>query len=402
MNIITQRELYWKHMIDRLILFKDTYGHVNVPLRYDDDPALGQWVVNQRILWKKYMIDRSKTISQLDDLTTAKLRALDKVGFCYDIPNHNWYTMFDRLVKYKEQRRRQYLALVSQHVQQIIQKDYEKEEKKRQKNIRYIQNLLLSYQQQLLLLRYQNTLGLADEEAVRIQQEDQRISKTIQSLQQQMDHLKVVYVVPHLSDQEIHSQIEENFDFYFYVPTQDLLHQDLRLWIQTQRQEYSRRKKRQEIQQDTFLERLTALESIGFTWNSSRRKRMIQVGDIHIDWVSTTDPLNAKDMRIPQIRIQASKKPIHGKKIFNEIVSQSPTKEEFTDPKSTVRQKDKWFRGIDESKEFSSISESNEYERDNHRELLVNQQFSLRRWSDDSWSEDDLLALWDEEDELGN
>jgi hypothetical protein len=63
-----------------------------------------------------------------------------------------------------------------------------------------------------------------------------------------------------------------------------------------------------------------------------------------------------------------------------------------------MRQKDKWFRGIDGSKEFSSISKSNEYEKDN-RELLVNQPFSLRRWSDDSWSEDDLLALWDEEEE---
>ena len=210
--ISSHRELYWKQMLDRLILFKETFGHVNVPLRYNDDPSLGQWVVNQRILWKKYMVGRSKTISKHDDLTQAKMAALDSLGFCYDVPTFQWYSMLERLVRYKEQRRKQYLDEATLVIRNQILKEYQREENKRLKNTRSIQKQLLGYQQQLLLLRYQQGLLNKGEDDPRvIQSKDQTISRTIQTLQQQMEQAKISLPLPVISDEEIQRHIEENF-----------------------------------------------------------------------------------------------------------------------------------------------------------------------------------------------
>jgi hypothetical protein len=43
----------WIEMYQRLVSYKEQFGTTAVPYRYNEDPALGQWVKQQRMICKK-------------------------------------------------------------------------------------------------------------------------------------------------------------------------------------------------------------------------------------------------------------------------------------------------------------------------------------------------------------
>jgi hypothetical protein len=89
----------WHAMFERLKEYKEEYGDCLVPQRYEDDPQLGKWVSTQR------------SISSLDD--KAKKERDDKlnsIGFVWSVREAGrsskrdkmWNKKFQRLKKYKQ------------------------------------------------------------------------------------------------------------------------------------------------------------------------------------------------------------------------------------------------------------------------------------------------------------
>jgi Helicase associated domain. len=113
----TQRNDQWKKRFDELVDFKEVYGHCSVPEKYHENQQLGTWVANQRTSYKNFFAGNSGLLeseSQLmmgtctaRGLTKEKIAALESIGFCWDQTTYNWYSMYERLKQYKQQRMQQ-------------------------------------------------------------------------------------------------------------------------------------------------------------------------------------------------------------------------------------------------------------------------------------------------------
>ena len=80
----------WEIMFTTLRLYRDKYGHCNVPDGCVEDPKLGAWVGLQRRLEKKGTLSPNRK-ARLEDL-----------GFIWEARNSVWETMFNQLRRYKE------------------------------------------------------------------------------------------------------------------------------------------------------------------------------------------------------------------------------------------------------------------------------------------------------------
>ena len=54
------QECCWKEKFEYLHIFKETYGHSNVPQRYEYNPGLGAWVGKQRGYFFKSKISKNR------------------------------------------------------------------------------------------------------------------------------------------------------------------------------------------------------------------------------------------------------------------------------------------------------------------------------------------------------
>lgn len=83
----------WEAMFNLLLEYKQKKGDTAVPLKYDIDPELGNWVSNQR---KEH---RMKTLSD------RQTRMLGSIGFAWKVREQDdtWMGFYKRLVAYKEQ-----------------------------------------------------------------------------------------------------------------------------------------------------------------------------------------------------------------------------------------------------------------------------------------------------------
>lgn len=90
---MNQLDLRWEMKFLELKKFKKKYGHCDVPLltikRYK---SLGRWCVCQRLL-------RKFEPGHFDD---DRLRKLDKLGFCWSIPDRAFEKSFARLKRYHQ------------------------------------------------------------------------------------------------------------------------------------------------------------------------------------------------------------------------------------------------------------------------------------------------------------
>jgi hypothetical protein len=133
----TQRRDLWKQRFDELCDFKAVYGHCRVPINYHENRQLGAWVANQRISYKNFMAGMTGGNEHYDEwkdeeiqnafqwkanggvgLTKDKIAALNSIGFVWDQSTFNWYTMYERLKRYKEERR-----LLLQHSDDSVKSD---------------------------------------------------------------------------------------------------------------------------------------------------------------------------------------------------------------------------------------------------------------------------------------
>ncbi len=81
----------WEKMFAALEAFKREHGHTNVPLLYAANPALGNWVRNQR---------RDRKVGR--EIMRSRIARLDSLGFVWGFTSKtDWEDMFAQLVAFK-------------------------------------------------------------------------------------------------------------------------------------------------------------------------------------------------------------------------------------------------------------------------------------------------------------
>ena len=79
----------WQPLLDKLLTFKQVYGHCNVPHPWEEDPLLSQWVVNLRLAQKR--------------LPEQLLEALNGAGFDFALPQISWQQYYQQLERFHHQ-----------------------------------------------------------------------------------------------------------------------------------------------------------------------------------------------------------------------------------------------------------------------------------------------------------
>ena len=117
----TQRNDQWKKRFDELVDFKMVYGHCSVPENYHENRQLGAWVTNQRTSYKNFFAGSTGMgngvgygnheqeqpnvgSNACKGLTREKIAALESIGFCWDQTTYNWYSMYERLKRFKNEQ----------------------------------------------------------------------------------------------------------------------------------------------------------------------------------------------------------------------------------------------------------------------------------------------------------
>eukprot|EP00899_Mesostigma_viride_P010421 jgi/Mesvir1/19380/Mv10419-RA.1 len=81
----------WNTKFRELAEFHTAMGHTDVPLRWEDNPELGRWVVRQRYLMKAGLLE------------PARKQRLSGIDFTWNIWESQWELRFQQLIKYKEE-----------------------------------------------------------------------------------------------------------------------------------------------------------------------------------------------------------------------------------------------------------------------------------------------------------
>eukprot|EP00551_Chaetoceros_affinis_P020374 CAMPEP_0203743264 /NCGR_PEP_ID=MMETSP0092-20131115/59353_1 /ASSEMBLY_ACC=CAM_ASM_001090 /TAXON_ID=426623 /ORGANISM="Chaetoceros affinis, Strain CCMP159" /LENGTH=346 /DNA_ID=CAMNT_0050630559 /DNA_START=33 /DNA_END=1073 /DNA_ORIENTATION=- len=68
----------WETSFKKMLLFKKTFGHCDVPRMYKSDFKLGTWVQTQRTAYRNLSMGRKKIKNAM---TKARIRRLEKIGF---------------------------------------------------------------------------------------------------------------------------------------------------------------------------------------------------------------------------------------------------------------------------------------------------------------------------------
>eukprot|EP00979_Chaetoceros_neogracilis_P002040 scaffold366_cov213-Chaetoceros_neogracile.AAC.2 len=93
----------WNERFEELKSYKQDKGNCNVPIRYKNNPSLGQWVSTQR---QEY---GAKKKGNKTNITAERIKALEEVGFVWSLrdtskmaPRKTWDAHFQSLKDFKE------------------------------------------------------------------------------------------------------------------------------------------------------------------------------------------------------------------------------------------------------------------------------------------------------------
>ena len=85
------RKEAWESRYMELKEFWKQQGHTDVPQDYADNFSLGQWCMNQRIAYKRYLKNEATA------LTPERIKLLEKIDFRWSPREHRWHSMHERL-----------------------------------------------------------------------------------------------------------------------------------------------------------------------------------------------------------------------------------------------------------------------------------------------------------------
>jgi hypothetical protein len=77
--------------------YYEQHGHSNVPEDYVDNAQLGQWSMNQRTAYKRYAQGEPTA------LTADRIQLLEEIDFRWNLREHQWYSMQERLKQYYQE-----------------------------------------------------------------------------------------------------------------------------------------------------------------------------------------------------------------------------------------------------------------------------------------------------------
>jgi Helicase associated domain len=80
----------WEARFIELKDYRDLFGDCDVPDAWRENPQLGKWVMNQRVL------------QHVGKLSPARKLRLDSLGFVWDIKDSNWDARFNELKRYRD------------------------------------------------------------------------------------------------------------------------------------------------------------------------------------------------------------------------------------------------------------------------------------------------------------
>ena len=95
----------WAQRLEELRIFKNQYGHCNVPSRFPDNPELGVWVGTQRTQYKAFMKSKETgTVSQAAGaMNDDRIRLLEELEFNWTIRGVSAQTGLALAMDYAEQ-----------------------------------------------------------------------------------------------------------------------------------------------------------------------------------------------------------------------------------------------------------------------------------------------------------
>lgn len=76
-------QISWDIKYNELCAYHREHGHCDVPTKYKKNQALGRWVSTQRYEFKKYVLGRSK------HMTEDKIRKLNELQFRWEMLQQN-------------------------------------------------------------------------------------------------------------------------------------------------------------------------------------------------------------------------------------------------------------------------------------------------------------------------
>jgi hypothetical protein len=135
------REQCWQAVFQRLVKYKEKFGHVEVPTEYDDGkkPRLGYWVVNQRQAYRTFVMTKGKEGA----MTEERIKQLNSTGFVWQgavKPQHDdlWMANFENLKAFKQKYNSTKVSKLSSGNDDNITKlaSWSKEQKKYRRNNR--------------------------------------------------------------------------------------------------------------------------------------------------------------------------------------------------------------------------------------------------------------------------
>jgi hypothetical protein len=100
----------WLVYYTKLTIFSSRFGHVNVPLAWEDDESLGRWVFKQRVLYRRYARNNYYQHEILSDgsfgrkvnpLSPWRIQMLYDIGFSFKI-NLRWHDRLAQLEQFNE------------------------------------------------------------------------------------------------------------------------------------------------------------------------------------------------------------------------------------------------------------------------------------------------------------
>ena len=83
----------WDQRYVELIEYANINGHTLVPSRCQENPALGNWVIQQRISYKQV---------NHDFLTKDRLNKLNNIGFVWDYFEYTWNQRYSELLEFRK------------------------------------------------------------------------------------------------------------------------------------------------------------------------------------------------------------------------------------------------------------------------------------------------------------
>mmetsp|Transcript_22760 Transcript_22760/g.56230 ORF Transcript_22760/g.56230 Transcript_22760/m.56230 type:complete len:317 (+) Transcript_22760:1115-2065(+) len=90
----TLKSIEFTKMYNQCLSFRETHGHCAIPLSFPENPDLAYWAKNIRMAYSR--VARGIVVST-SLLSEEQILELNKIGFCWNLKEHNWNFTFESL-----------------------------------------------------------------------------------------------------------------------------------------------------------------------------------------------------------------------------------------------------------------------------------------------------------------